>query len=129
MYIIQKQGNFSDSFEIRANDGDSLRITYTLKISSDMIRRFRALQVRIAEIEKQRKAHGDSAELAEQLGEVIVELYTLVFGEENTQALLAFYESDYVAMIVDIFPYIQNVVVPELSKYAKSRKKQLLRAR
>ena len=52
----------------------------------------------------------------ESVGETVVKLFFLIFGEESTNELLAHYESDYATMLADISPIITDVIYPAVDR-------------
>lgn len=66
---------------------------------------------------------GSEADLA-QLGEVITEMVSLMLGTENAEKVLAFYEGDYVEMMEEVIPYLNEVLVPQFLKAADEKKKE-----
>jgi hypothetical protein len=58
-------------------------------------------------------------------GEAVIELLNLVFGTENTEAILTYFEGHYIELTVEIFPFIINVVVPRIRQYVDEKRNKL----
>lgn len=56
----------------------------------------------------------DIEELKTQLGEAVLALFRLIFGEDGTERICKFYESNYTTMMNYVFPFIAEVVLPAL---------------
>ncbi len=67
---------------------------------------------------------GAEADLA-QLGQAIVDMMEILLGKENTAVILAFYENNYAEMMIEVLPYLEEVIVPQMTKAADDKKKEL----
>lgn len=59
---------------------------------------------------------GKNANDPETVGETVVKLFYLIFGETTTDELLAHYENDYATMLADISPIITDVIYPAVDR-------------
>ena len=57
-------------------------------------------------------------------GEVIIELICLIFGEENAEKILKFYENNFIEMAQQVTPFITEVVVPVVTEDLNKKQKQ-----
>lgn len=57
----------------------------------------------------------------EKLGELIIELFNLVFGAEGAAKIFDLYQNRYMDMIGDCYPYIKEVVEPKLVSAMKEK--------
>ena len=72
-------------------------------------------------IEKMTKEKVDiTPELVEFLGQTVVYLFNVAFGEANTQKILAFYEGNYDEMLLKVYPFLLSVYLPALKDNAKA---------
>lgn len=58
-----------------------------------------------------------SSDNPEQIGKSFIDLLTIIFGEENTSALLEFYEDDYLTMVTDLTPLLVDEIFPIFDGY------------
>nr|DAY06400.1 MAG TPA: hypothetical protein [Caudoviricetes sp.] len=116
MYTIEKSRTFDDELKI-TDENRELLLKIHLGINPSMIPQYRALLLRLTELQKQSQPDVTS------IGACIVDIMGLLLGKTNTEKIIAFYENNYTQMLYDIFPYIQQVIVPEVEKLAKDRKK------
>ena len=61
----------------------------------------------------------------EKIGKAIVELLAAIFGMENTNKILIFYEKRYLEMLEDLTPYIRDVVYPKVTEYSHKNAERL----
>ena len=116
MYTIKKSESFHDSFQIVNSKNETLIIDFEFDVTPENVKKFRTLQTQYIDLQK--SAADDAAKLTD-LGKCIVTLFTLIFGEANIKSLLEFYKDDYSKMLVDIAPYIREVVIPAINKRRK----------
>ena len=57
----------------------------------------------------------------EKLGDAVIEMMGLVFGAAGAEKLLYLYKNRYMDMIGDIYPFIKDVVEPQLVKAMKDK--------
>lgn len=127
MYTIQKSEAFSDKLELKDAQGKSLVLDVRLRITPQTAKEYRAMQVRLLDLQNQAAGKPEDAEIMEQTGRAVADVLSLVFGAENFEKMAAFYEGEYVAMLADVFPYIRDVIAPRFASMAKARKAQLKR--
>ena len=95
-----------------------------MNITPELIPQYRAVQLRLVELQKQNQTEPGNEAVINGIGECIVQTMTLLFGEENAEAIIRFYENDLAQMLMDVFPYIRDVIIPQIEKIAKERKQQ-----
>jgi hypothetical protein len=57
----------------------------------------------------------------EKLGNAVIEMMGLVFGAAGAEKLLYMYQNRYMDMIGDIYPFIKDVVEPQLVRAMKDK--------
>lgn len=63
-------------------------------------------------------------ELVEFLGESVIFLFSVAFGEENAKKILDFYEGNYDEMLLKVYPFFKDVYLPALKNSAKEDSKE-----
>ncbi len=125
MHVIQKSQAFTDTITFQTNgDAEDLTVHIKLNITPELIPQYRAVQLRLVELQKQNQTDPGNTEIVAGIGECIVQTMTLLFGEENTEVIIRFYDNDLAQMLMDVFPYIRDVIIPQIEKIAKERKQQ-----
>ena len=127
MYTLIQNKVFRDEIELKTQDGKSEILEINLKIDPNCIKKYRELQLQIIELQRQNKEDPNNPETIENIGAAIVNTFSLLLGTDNTEKILSFYAGNYVDMMTGLYPYLENVIVPEFQKVAKQRKKELSR--
>ena len=109
--LVDDKGNVVDTLPIDVNP-DAIMAEY-IKAQSAVIRA------------KQLMAQEYSDEKAQQYGEAVVTVLTVVFGEENTGKLLAFYEHRETELLECIWPFLMNVIAPRMREASKEKTKRM----
>lgn len=97
------------------------------------LKRYIEAQTRLLDIQKKldnmSKAGVETppADLVDFLGQTILYLFEVLFGEENTQKMADFFEGNYDEMLEAVLPFINSEVVPALKKMAKRDSSQLVK--
>lgn len=79
-----------------------------------------------AQYELNKNPNGPGA--VEAVGKAIISLFTVIFGEDGTKTIVEFYEGNYSEMLLDLFPFINNVILPKVKAASEQRKAQLVAA-
>nr|DAU75754.1 MAG TPA: hypothetical protein [Caudoviricetes sp.] len=123
MYSIQKTESIKESFEIKNSAGEAVVIDYEFKPTPQIVQNFRQLQLQILELKKNQ----DDIEKINGVGEAVLNLFKIIFGEKNTETIVQFYENDFTSMLLDILPYIQDKLIPQISERVKRHKKMAVK--
>ena len=67
---------------------------------------------------------GAEADLA-QFGQAVVDMMEILLGKENAKVIIAFYEDNYVEMLEQVLPYMEEVIVPQMTAAADKMKKEM----
>lgn len=68
------------------------------------------------------------ARAMEAYGNAVIAVFDIIFGEENTQKIVEFYENNWSEMLLGLFPFINNEIMPKIQEASDERKAQLLEA-
>lgn len=69
-----------------------------------------------------------SAEAQEAFGAAVIALFAVIFGKDNADKIIAFYDGRYTEMMLDVFPFINEAIMPKIKAASEERKRQLLDA-
>lgn len=124
---ITRTKPFIDTLEIE-DEGKTLSIEINIRFeqSAPIIRK---AQISLIEAEKRIKENPKDVQNLEFYGNTIIALFSAIFGEEQTEQILAFYENAYTDMLTDILPYILQVVIPSMQQYQKNKIDRMQQAR
>ena len=121
MYVVKRKETFTETLRLEAPDGKTEDIIIKLQPNPALLKNFRALQIKMIDLETN-KNHLAEETAIEERGKCVVDMFVLLFGQQATEKILAFYEDNYVEMLTDIFPFIQEVIIPRLNMVAKEIK-------
>lgn len=116
MYQI-KRNHLVEELEIEDN-GETLILTVDINVDS-MLKKYNQAQYRIAQASINAKAAAgekDIAKAEEAMGEAVLALFEVIFGENQTKKILEFYDERTLEMLGDIAPFISEVVAPAFQK-------------
>jgi len=80
--------------------------------------RLREVQAKIETLTKNKVEI--TQELIQYLGETVLYLFSVAFGKENTDKIVAFYEGNYDEMLLKVYPFFINEYIPKLKENAKA---------
>ena len=114
MATIYTTGPIKDNLELISPDGDRLDLAFSFVPSADMAKKIREMQISMA------KASQNPSEDANTIvGQIVTDLFGMIFGTENTNKILEFYAGRYEYMALDLLPYIRDNVVPACNRFVK----------
>ena len=118
LQLCDQSGNVVHNLKIEVDiDAISGGFRETLTLLGDAERRLK---------ENQRKGNVHAFDKAyEDYGNLLVRMFSMTFGAENTKVILEFYESRYTEMAVELVPYIIDVMIPMVQSSINAKKKRL----
>ena len=66
-------------------------------------------------------------DLVQFLGESVIDMFSVAFGEANTQKILDFYEGNYDEMLAKVYPFFAGEFIPALKQSAREDSKEYAR--
>lgn len=121
-YKLSKQLNVIETLEL--DNGKKLKVAANIgRIAHDFNRIYNEmiqLKSKIGNF-----THATNPETVELLGTTVLDFFKLTLGEENTDILLEYYEDDYVEMLTHVLPFIQDVFMPEIKKFAEKKRETM----
>ena len=119
MATIYTTGPIKDNLELISPDGDRLDLAFSFVPSADMAKKIREMQISMA------KASQNPSEDANTIvGQIVTDLFGMIFGAENANKILEFYAGRYEYMALDLLPYIRDNVVPACNRFVKGAQKK-----
>jgi hypothetical protein len=113
MYQV-KRNRVVEDLELDDN-GKKLTIHVDMGVDAILQRYTQAARVLSAAQQEVRKAPDDETKV-EKLGEAILKLFETIFGTDQTNKILEFYDGAYLEMLTDIAPFINDVVAPKITE-------------
>lgn len=124
-YQIIRKSKITEELELCRADGTvAERLTVDIDIDSIGARVYKAYEnMAIAQLDLQKDKRN-----VEAFGRAVLNLFVVIFGEDGANRIAAFYENKEGEMLLDLIPFINNVVMPQVSAASAHRKQQLLDA-
>ncbi|MGN0613559.1 MAG: hypothetical protein ACI4JB_06615 [Porcipelethomonas sp.] len=120
-YQIKKSSRITEELEL-LNESGKVEKTIIVDINVDRIAGgYRKAEVNLLNAQRNIK-DGKTSEALESYGEAIVGLFRLVFEDENTNVILEYFDSNYTDMMVQVMPFINDVVRPAISAAVAAQK-------
>ena len=114
--LVDENGKVTHSFDVSLDPDNIVK-----NLSAKYMDLTRALQnVRAA------KPDADPEVALEILGKAVTDLLEAVFGRQDAETILAFYDNRYMEMCREVLPFVTNFVIPEVRKIARENKQQIL---
>lgn len=125
MKIVKGSNRIQRTLEIDMPDG-----TEALKIDVDLTTK--QIETRVAKAYEAmsiaREEQGKGKISVESYGKAVIAFFETIFGPEGTGKLLTLYEHDYTEMLLDIVPFIQDEIMPEMKRISEAAKQRMIAA-
>lgn len=128
MYTVTRKNRIKEQLQLCHADG-TVALTADVDLNVDAIagrvsKAYEALAM--AQNTLQKSPNDPNA--AEAYGRAVLAVFEVIFGEENARNIVAFYENNWTEMLLDLFPFINNEIMPKIREASEERKMQLLEA-
>ena len=117
MYQITRNHVVEDLKVTDAGTGEELVLHVDLSVDQTLQRYLQAAEAFAKARNNANK--GLTEERVEELGEAILNLFVVIFGQEQAQKLVDFYGESYTEMLADVVPFINDVVAPKINEAQK----------
>ena len=118
MYTIKRRTRLKDT--LRLEDGDKvLDVPVEIDIDTAIANYWKHYEnLKLAQDQLQ-KRDGDEARI--NFGNAFMALLIFLFGQEWAQKMVEFYDGRYSEMLVDLYPYIDGQIYPQLKKASQEK--------
>lgn len=116
MYKI-KRNHLVEDLQIEDN-GKTLDLKVDINVDT-ILKQYNKAQYRIAQASQAAKEAAnekDMEKVEEEMGNAIFGLFEVVFGQDQTQKIVEFYDNKALEMLGDIAPFITDVVAPKIQE-------------
>ena len=116
MYQI-KRNHIVEELEIEDN-GKTLQVNVDINVDN-MLKAYNNAQYKIAQASldaKKAAEDKDMSQAEEAMGNAVLGLFEVIFGEEQTKKIIEFYDNKALEMLGDIAPFISEVVAPRFKE-------------
>ena len=124
MYTIKKAAHIVDELKIEdENGGKDLEIYVNIYVD-DILADFEEKRAAIGKAQSDLRALKASKEtdpsqigvVLNSLNDATYALFELIFGKEQTEQLVSYYNNRVLSMLGDFLPYFSDVIMPEIKK-------------
>lgn len=125
-YQAKRKKIYEEEFQLAEEDGT---VVHTLHVSLDadsMVKKLSEKQIELIHALNRVKEAKADAEGMEILGNAVIAMIEAVFGVEDANVILDFYNNRYIELCNEVVPFITDVVIPEVRKIAAQNKKNTL---
>lgn len=126
MYQVKRNNRVTETLQLCNPDGsvaDEIEVDLNIDIMSARLNKAYEM-VGIAQTDLEQNM--DSPQLMVAYGKAVLAFFEVIFGEIGKNKLVNFYDGNYTEMLLDIFPFINDVVMPKVKEASEQRKAQLL---
>lgn len=127
-YQVQRKSRIKETLELLDETGAVVE-TLDVDLNVDQIagRVNKAYEVLgAAQTALQKNARSDEA--LEAYGKAVLAVFDVIFGVDGTKKLIAFYENNFNEMLLDVFPFINDEIMPKIKAASADRREQMLAA-
>ena len=126
-YQAKRKKLYTEDFELTEEDG---RVIHTLHVSLDpdsmavKLSEKHAALVRALQDINQMKEENTGA--LEKIGNAVTDILEAVFGQEDAETIIDFYQGRYIEMCKEVVPFVTDVVVPQVRSLARENKQSII---
>lgn len=116
MYQIKRK-HIVEDLEIEDN-GKTLKLSVDINVDS-MLKAYNNAQYKIAQASNAAKAAAGDKDMSaceEAMGDAVLSLFEVIFGQEQTRQIIEFYDNKSLEMLGDIAPFITDVIAPRFKE-------------
>ena len=132
-YQAKRHKKFQEDFELANESGEVVHLLHVSLDADDMVvkisRKYAALTKALAETTEMKRKDENPEEIqksVEILGTAVVDLLEAVFGTEDAEKIIQFYEGRYIEMSQEVIPFITQCVIPKIMEMKKDNKRSVL---
>lgn len=128
MYQVTRKNRIKEQLQLCHANGDvALTVDVDLNVDEISARVNKAYEV-LGVAQNALKKDEKNEKLLEAYGKAVVAVFSVIFGEENAERILDFYEGNFTEMLLDIFPFINGEIMPKIREASAARRNQLMEA-
>ena len=128
MYQVTRKNRIKETLQLCHTDGtvaEEINVDLNVDIiAGRMNKAYEALGMAQSALE----SNTNSSEMLEQYGKAVMAVFDVIFGEDGRKRIVEFYENNYTEMLLDLFPFINDEIMPKIREASEDRKQQLMEA-
>lgn len=123
-YQIKKTSRITEDIELLGESGNVEKILHVEINPDGIMNNYRKAEIQLLKTQRAVK-EGNSAESVEEYGKAVTALFETVFGTETTAELLTYFENKHTEMLIQLMPFITDVVRPAVAEAIRLQKSRL----
>lgn len=127
-YQVQRKSRIKETLDLLDETGavvESLDVDLNVdQIAGRVNKAYEVLGA--AQTALQKNARSDEA--LEAYGKAVLAVFDVIFGEDGAKKLISFYEGNFNEMLLDVFPFINDEIMPKIRAASADRREQMLAA-
>ena len=124
MYQVTRKNRIKETVQLCNADGTvAQEINVDLNVDTIAARMNKAYEM-LGMAQNQLQADNNPVN-AETFGKAVIAVFEVVFGDD-CKKILEFYENSYGEMLLDLFPFINDEIMPKIREASQQRKNQLV---
>ena len=124
MYQVTRKNRIKETVQLCNADGTvAQEINVDLNVDTIAARMNKAYEM-LGMAQNQLQADNNPVN-AETFGKAVIAVFEVVFGDD-CKKILEFYENSYTEMLLDLFPFINDEIMPRIREASQQRKNQLI---
>lgn len=127
-YQVQRKNHIQETLELLDKDGKVSHVL-TVDLNTDQIaNRVSKAFDDIGRLQSDLQKNPTDPKMQEAFGMAVISTIRVIFGDEQTETILEYYENSYTEMLVDLFPFINDCIMPQIREASAKRCEQLAAA-
>ena len=123
MFQVTRKNRIKETVQLCNADGSvAEEINVDLNVDTIAARMNKAYEM-LGIVQNQLQQDNNPANV-EAFGKAVIAVFEVVFGDE-CEKILKFYENSYGEMLLDLFPFINDEIMPKIREASEQRKNQL----
>ena len=128
MYTIMRKNRIKEELQLCHADG-SVACVLEVDLNVDEIaNRVNKAYEMLGMAQNELQNASNDPKTMEAYGKAVRAVFDVIFGEGGTQKIMEFYENHYTEMLLDVFPFINDEIMPKIKEASEQRRKQLVEA-
>lgn len=130
-YQVKRSAKVEEDLELLSADGERTEVIHVKldagAVADRVAKNYTELLNIQSKISKMSEGE-DKVHLFEELGDAVITLFQTLFGVDNTNRIIQFYEEDYIDMCRTITPFITQVIIPKIRKEVQNSRKSKIKS-
>lgn len=123
-YQIKKTSRITEDIELLGESGNAEKILHVEINPDGIMSNYRKAEIQLLKTQTAAR-EGKSAEAVEEYGKAVTAFFETVFGTETTAELLTYFENKHTEMLIQLMPFITDVVRPAVAEAIRLQKSRL----